>query len=135
MAPVERIMEQLSPWWRRAVILTMSIGFAVLILVTVLAYRDAPPIPEKIVSSTGETLLTGQDILAGQQVFLKYGLMENGTIWGHGAYLGPDFAAAYLHTLGVDAAEAPGSKELRPSHEPTDPRGTGDRRGGSSGSS
>ncbi|HEX9078182.1 MAG TPA: hypothetical protein VF795_01260 [Desulfuromonadaceae bacterium] len=23
--------------------------------------------------------------------------MENGTVWGHGAYLGPDFSAAYLH--------------------------------------
>jgi nitric oxide reductase subunit B len=28
--------------------------------------------------------------------------MENGTIWGHGAYLGPDFSAAYLHTLALD---------------------------------
>ena len=29
--------------------------------------------------------------------------MENGTIWGHGAYLGPDFSAEYLHTLALDA--------------------------------
>ena len=43
------------------------------------------------------------DITAGQQVFLRYGLMENGTIWGHGAYLGPDFSAEYLHTLALDA--------------------------------
>jgi nitric oxide reductase subunit B len=28
--------------------------------------------------------------------------MENGTIWGHGAYLGPDFSAQYLHTLALD---------------------------------
>ena len=46
--------------------------------------------------------LQESDILAGQQVFLKYGLMENGSIWGHGAYLGPDFSAEYLHTLAVD---------------------------------
>ena len=31
------------------------------------------------------------DILAGQEVFLKYGLMDNGTVWRHGVYLGPDF--------------------------------------------
>ena len=104
------MVEQLSPWWRRAVILVVLAGFAVLILVAVLAYRDAPPIPGKIVTSSGETLLTGKDILAGQEVFLKYGLMENGTIWGHGAYLGPDFSAAYLHTLGVDAAETQAQK-------------------------
>jgi nitric oxide reductase subunit B len=29
--------------------------------------------------------------------------MENGSIWGHGAYLGPDFSAEYLHGLGDDA--------------------------------
>ena len=50
-------------------------------------------------------IFTREDILAGQQVFLKYGLMENGTIWGHGAYLGPDFSAEYLHTLAIDAGE------------------------------
>ena len=110
MTPEEKAAQELSPWWRRAVVITMLIGFTVLILVSVLAYRDAPPIPEKVVSSSGETLLTGQDIMSGQEVFLKYGLMENGTVWGHGAYLGPDFSAAYLHTLGVDAAEAQSQK-------------------------
>ena len=75
MAPEENLVEQLSPWWRRAVIITMLIGFTALILVAVLAYRDAPPIPDKVVSASGETLLTGQDIMAGQEVFLKYGLM------------------------------------------------------------
>lgn len=43
--------------------------------------------------------------MAGQQVFLRYGLMENGTIWGHGAYLGPDFSATYLHTLVADVRD------------------------------
>ena len=30
----------------------------------------------------------------------KYGLMDNGTIWGHGAYLGPDYSAEALHRMG-----------------------------------
>jgi nitric oxide reductase subunit B len=30
-------------------------------------------------------------------VFQKYGLMEYGSVYGHGAYLGPDFTAEYLH--------------------------------------
>ncbi len=25
--------------------------------------------------------------------------MEHGTLWGHGAYLGPDYTAEYLHRL------------------------------------
>ncbi|HEY5982008.1 MAG TPA: cbb3-type cytochrome c oxidase subunit I [Anaerolineales bacterium] len=91
-----------SPWWRVGVLIALVVGFSVLIGISVSAYRDAPPIPDKVVGPDGATLFTGADIRAGQEVFLKYGLMENGTIWGHGAYLGPDFAAQYLHVLGQD---------------------------------
>jgi nitric oxide reductase subunit B len=91
----------------------MIIGFSILITLTVKTYKDAPPIPEKVIAETGETVFTGGDIIAGQQVFLKYGLMENGTIWGHGAYLGPDFSAAYLHTLTQDAAETLARQQYR----------------------
>ncbi len=83
----------------------MIFGFTVLIWVAVRSYHDAPPIPAKVVGVTGATLFTRPDIVAGQQVFLKYGLMENGTIWGHGAYLGPDFSAAYLHALSTEVGE------------------------------
>ena len=31
--------------------------------------------------------------------------MNNGSIWGHGAYLGPDFSAQYLHNLTLDVAD------------------------------
>lgn len=30
-------------------------------------------------------------------MFLRAGLVEYGSIFGHGAYLGPDFTADYLH--------------------------------------
>lgn len=96
----------LSPWWRRASLLTAAIGFTVLILVTSLVYRDAPPIPDKVMNANGTVLFTSQDILAGQQVFLKYGLMDNGSIWGHGALLGPDFSANYLHSLAIHNANS-----------------------------
>lgn len=103
--------EGLSPWWRRAVLLVLVIGFGVLIWLTVRTYEDAPPIPEKVVAEGGEVVFTKEDILSGQEIFLKYGLMENGSIWGHGAYLGPDFSAEYLHTLAVDS-EGEIAKEL-----------------------
>jgi nitric oxide reductase subunit B len=96
---------ELSPWWKIGVIFTILVGFSVLTYIAVKAYRDAPPIPLKVVTAGGETVFTQDDILGGQQVFLKYALMENGTIWGHGAYLGPDFSAAYLHNLAREAAE------------------------------
>jgi len=93
--------ETLSPWWRRASLITMALGFSVLILLTVKVYHDAPPIPDKVMLSDGSILFRGEDIRAGQEVFLKYGLMDNGSIWGHGALLGPDFSAEYLHTLAL----------------------------------
>ncbi len=96
--------QSVSPWWRFGVLIALIIGFSVLIGMTISAYQFAPPIPDNVVSTNGSTIFTGDDIRAGQAVFLKYGLMENGTIWGHGAYLGPDFSADYLHTLGVDAS-------------------------------
>ena len=66
---------------------------------TVKAYAGAPPIPLRVVDASGQTLFTGDDIKGGQGVFLKYALMEHGTLWGHGGYLGPDYTAEYLHRL------------------------------------
>ena len=90
---------RLSPWWRHSAILVMIVGFSVLSFVTVLTYTNAPPIPEQAADGTGTVVFTGADIQMGQEVFLKYGLMEHGTLWGHGAYLGPDYSAEYLHRL------------------------------------
>jgi nitric oxide reductase subunit B len=81
-------------------------GLAILIWLAAKTYTDAPPIPNKVVTASGEVLFTRDDIVGGQQIFLRYGLMENGTIWGHGAYLGPDFSAEYLHTLADDVGQA-----------------------------
>lgn len=104
---------KLSPYWKHATILTIIFGFTVLIWLATRTVRDAPPIPERVLAPTGEVVFTGDDILSGQQVFLKYGLMEYGTIWGHGAYLGPDFTAEYLHTLTKDAGDLMASQRYQ----------------------
>ncbi|MES2260134.1 MAG: cbb3-type cytochrome c oxidase subunit I [Pseudomonadota bacterium] len=96
----------LSPWWIRTIVIVMLLGFSGLAMITMLSYRNAPPIPLRVLDERGGTLATGDDISAGQAVFLKYGLMANGSIWGHGAYLGPDFAAAALHRMGEASAQA-----------------------------
>lgn len=96
---------QISPWWRRSVLFIMILGFSVLIMLTAKVYHDAPPIPDKVVDSKGNFLFGKDNIQAGQAVFLKYGLMDNGSIWGHGAYLGPDFSAQYLHNMTMHVAD------------------------------
>jgi nitric oxide reductase subunit B len=83
----------------------MVVGFTILIWLSAKTHQDASPSPQRVVGTSGETVFAREDILAGQSVFLKYGLMDNRTIWCHGAYLGPDFSAAYLHALTVDANE------------------------------
>ena len=69
-------------------------------------YQADPPIPDRVVSATGEVLFTGEDVRGGQEVFLRNGAMQFGSIFGHGAYLGPDFTADYLHraALAVEAS-------------------------------
>ena len=89
----------LSPWWRQAVILVMIFGFSLLGLVTAKTYSGAPPIPAQVQDESGKVLFTEADVNHGQEVFFKYGLMEHGTLWGHGAYLGPDYTAEYLHRM------------------------------------
>jgi nitric oxide reductase subunit B len=94
----------ISRWWRYGVLLIMLFGFAVLFWLSGNVYRISSPIPQSVEDPCGVTVFTGADITAGQQVFLKYALMENGTLWGHGAYLGPDFSAQSLHLMVLDVA-------------------------------
>ena len=83
--------------WAQAVIIVFCFGFIVLGLLAYRTYTGQPPIPGKVADSAGRVLFTRTDIVAGQEAFLRNGLMEYGSIFGHGAYLGPDFTADYLH--------------------------------------
>lgn len=83
--------------WKLSVLLVLIVGFSTLIFMAHETSTQAPPIPEKVVDTVGKVLFTGEDILAGQAVFQKYGLMDVGSVFGHGAYNGPDFSADYLH--------------------------------------
>lgn len=60
-------------------------------------YQQAPPIPEKVVTEAGVTIFTGDDIRRGQNVWQSTGGMQQGSIWGHGGYLAPDWTADWLH--------------------------------------
>jgi nitric oxide reductase subunit B len=98
--------EDLSPWWRRGVLIILVVEFSLLIWISIGTYTRniGPPIPDQVIDASGNQVFSGDDIRAGQQVFLKYDLMDNGTVWGHGAYLGPDFSAEYLHQLALEVS-------------------------------
>lgn len=76
---------------------TVAASFLVLIIFGVEIYRTAPPFPTKIVVSDGKVLYEGQDIKDGQNVWQSMGGQTVGSIWGHGAYIAPDWNADYLH--------------------------------------
>ncbi len=78
-------------------IAVMVISFAVLGYFGREIYRKAPPIPAQVVTTDGTVLFTGQDIKDGQNVWQSIGGQEIGTIWGHGAYVAPDWSADWLH--------------------------------------
>jgi nitric oxide reductase subunit B len=67
--------QSLSRWWRRGALAVLLAGFSVLVTMTVLTYRKAPPIPDRVVDPSGAVVFTGDDIGHGQEIFLKYGLM------------------------------------------------------------
>lgn len=117
--------EKISPWWRYSLIIIMVIGFSILGFVTKLAYDNAPPVPQKVIGTTGDTLFTEENIKDGQSAFLRYNLMEHGTIWGHGAYLGPDYSASYLHQEAEYIQSALADKYFGKSFESLDQRERG----------
>jgi nitric oxide reductase subunit B len=60
-------------------------------------YQQAPPIPSRVVTTDGTTLFTQQQIEDGQNVWQSTGGQEIGTVWGHGAYVAPDWTADFVH--------------------------------------
>jgi nitric oxide reductase subunit B len=96
METVGRRAFLISKGWIQAVVLVMLCGFFVLGLLAYRTYMAHPPVPARVVDQNGSVLFTGRDVSLGQQVFLHNGLMEYGSAFGHGAYLGPDYTADYL---------------------------------------
>jgi nitric oxide reductase subunit B len=82
-------------------IAVMVLSFSVLLYFGREIYKQAPPIPVKVVTTDGNLLFTGQDIKDGQNVWQSMGGQEIGTVWGHGAYQAPDWSADWLHKEAV----------------------------------
>ena len=76
---------------------SMVVMFAILLYFGREIYQAAPPIPESVRAESGETIYTRADVERGQQVWQAMGGMQQGSIWGHGGYLAPDWSADWLH--------------------------------------
>jgi nitric oxide reductase subunit B len=100
-----------SQGWVQAAILVFLFGFLVLGVLAYRTYTNQPPLPENVVSESGKPLFNGDDIITGQQVFLRNGLMEYGSIFGHGAYLGPDYTADYLRRAALIVRDVHGGEQ------------------------
>jgi nitric oxide reductase subunit B len=80
---------------------SMVIMFGVLLFFGVQIYHSKPPIPGVVRTVSGQVLYTGDDIQRGQAVWQSTGGMQQGSIWGHGGYVAPDWSADWLHREAV----------------------------------
>ena len=76
------------------------VTFSVLAWTIGVTYKEAPPFPDRFVTSDGAVLMTAADIQAGKAGFQKADLMDYGSLYGMGSYFGPDYTAEYLVRLG-----------------------------------
>ena len=82
-------------WFAFAFVMIAS--FAVLCWIGTRIYQEMPPLVDKVVTTTGETVFDSGDIAAGQNIWQSMGGMQVGSIWGHGSYIAPDWTADWLH--------------------------------------
>src|SRR5690606_33421995 len=69
----------------------LAIAFGVLLWAGSEIFREAPPMPERVVAEDGTVVFTREDILTGRRVWQSMGGMQLGSIWCHGAYVAPDW--------------------------------------------
>lgn len=103
--------------------ISMVAMFAVLLYFGREIYHAAPPIPEAVRTTAGETLYTRSDIERGQAVWRAMGGMQQGSIWGHGGYLAPDWSADWLHREARALLDVRARAEGKSSFEALDARG------------
>jgi nitric oxide reductase subunit B len=106
-------------WLAFGVVVVLS--FAVLGWTGLRIYQQAPPVPDRVVTTDGQTLLEPGDIVAGQNLWQSMGGMEVGSVWGHGSYVAPDWTADWLHREAIFILDAwaggPGQYADRPADE------------------
>ena len=72
---------------------------------TVETYEQAAPLPQKMITADGTTVMSYDSIVAGKSGFQKADLMDYGSLYGMGSYFGEDYTAEYLVQLGRQVQE------------------------------
>lgn len=88
-----------NKYLKHILLLTMLLAFTVMIAGGGWIYKNQAPIPDTVVGPDGAAITSREQILGGQAVYQKYGLMDYGTVLGHGSYLGPDYTAEALDIM------------------------------------
>ena len=84
----------------------IAASFAVLGYFGYRGIKNAPPIPREVVTDEGRALFDHDTIQSGQNVWQSIGGQEVGSIFGHGAYVAPDWTADWLHREAVFVLDA-----------------------------
>ena len=71
-----------------AAIICFVVAMAVLLGGGIAMKKSLPPYPGKVVDAKGNVLFEKSNIMAGQDVYQRYGLMDQGAVWGHGSQRG-----------------------------------------------
>ena len=98
----------------------LTVSFAVLLLVGRDISVKAPPMPEQVVTESGQTIFTRDDIQVGRTVWQSMGGMQLGSIWGHGGYVAPDWSADWLHRESIAQLDQWGLEEYGSAYEELD---------------
>ena len=94
--PARGAFMKLRSQWIALVVVVVA-AFAVLLNQKRELDRTLVPIPDRVLAEDGRLLFTGDDIRRGQNVWQSIGGHQIGSIWGHGAYVAPDWTADLLH--------------------------------------
>ncbi len=104
-----------------AAIISFFFALGTLLIGGWFARDKVPPYPGRVLDPSGATLFTKQDILAGQDVYQRYGLMDHGSVWGHGSQRGMEFSAVTLRLIGESLREATARREYGRDFESLEP--------------
>ncbi len=102
-------------WTWLAVICALS--FAVLGWVGAEIYQTAPPIPKEVISEKGEVIFKAGEVQHGQQAWLSAGGQQQGSIWGHGSYVAPDWSADWLHREAIELRKIWAKRDFNKTYE------------------
>lgn len=102
------VKENTNSLLKSILIITILLSFTVLLGGGYWIFKEQAPRPLKVTNEKGDVLFTKKSIMGGQAVFQKYGLMDYGTVLGHGSYMGPDYTAEALkiYTTGMQDYKA-----------------------------